>query len=99
MKSEPRDIVAPNTVIANTPADIQQQSVYGAGGGQQNSSGQQQQSLALAEEDDMSYGQDESYDDYGQYGDQSGYDGQLIDPSMTAGADGNKGKALSCFLT
>merc|ERR1719369_1718137 len=54
----------------------------------QNSSNQQ--SLALAEEDDMSYAQDESYDDYGQYGDQSGYDGQLIDPNMTAGADGNK---------
>ena len=48
-----------------------------------------QQSLALTEEDD--YGQDESYDDYGQYGDGS-YDGQMMDPSMAGGADGNKGR-------
>jgi len=46
-----------------------------------------QQPLALAEEED--YGQDESYDDYGQY--DQGYEGQMIDPNLSGGADGNKG--------
>jgi len=45
-----------------------------------------QQPLALAEEED--YGQDESYDDYGQY--DQGYEGQMIDPNLSGGADGNK---------
>jgi len=47
-----------------------------------------QQPLALAEEED--YGQDESYDDYGQY--DQGYEGQMIDPNLSGGADGNKGQ-------
>jgi len=50
-----------------------------------------QQPLALAEEED--YGQDESYDDYGQY--DQGYEGQMIDPNLSGGADGNKGSILS----
>jgi len=49
-----------------------------------------QQPLALAEEED--YGQDESYDDYGQY--DQGYEGQMIDPNLSGGADGNKGQFL-----
>ncbi|XP_023339223.1 protein tramtrack, beta isoform isoform X2 [Eurytemora carolleeae] len=64
-----------SSAVISTPGDMYQPS-------------SNQQSLALTEEDD--YGQDESYDDYGQYGDGS-YDGQMMDPSMAGGADGNKG--------
>jgi len=53
-----------------------------------------QQPLALAEEED--YGQDESYDDYGQY--DQGYEGQMIDPNLSGGADGNKGEDPSELL-
>ena len=56
--------------------------------------------------DDMgaeeAYGEDESYDDYGQYGSESGdmsygEGGQMMDPSLavagpSGAADGNKGK-------
>ncbi|XP_023339259.1 protein tramtrack, beta isoform isoform X36 [Eurytemora carolleeae] len=63
-----------SSAVISTPGDMYQPS-------------SNQQSLALTEEDD--YGQDESYDDYGQYGDGS-YDGQMMDPSMAGGADGNK---------
>jgi hypothetical protein len=60
------------------------------------------QSQALAQEEDLVYGQDESYDDYEQYGDGSGgYDGSLLDPNLSgAGADGNKGRTslLSVIL-
>jgi len=65
-----------SSAVISTPGDMYQPS-------------SNQQSLALTEEDD--YGQDESYDDYGQYGDGS-YDGQMMDPSMAGGADGNKGR-------
>ncbi|XP_023339251.1 protein tramtrack, beta isoform isoform X28 [Eurytemora carolleeae] len=67
-----------SSAVISTPGDMYQPS-------------SNQQSLALTEEDD--YGQDESYDDYGQYGDGS-YDGQMMDPSMAGGADGNKGFSL-----
>ncbi|XP_023339227.1 protein tramtrack, beta isoform isoform X6 [Eurytemora carolleeae] len=70
-----------SSAVISTPGDMYQPS-------------SNQQSLALTEEDD--YGQDESYDDYGQYGDGS-YDGQMMDPSMAGGADGNKG-GLSCAV-
>ena len=92
VKSEPRDAStashpANNAVISNDQ-DMYDNSATASGG----------QSLALAE-DDMSYGQDESYDDYGQYGDQSGYgDGQMMDPTLAAGADGNKGRHTFIIL-
>ena len=77
VKSEPRDISS--AVIANSSNDMYQ------------AAPSNQQSLALAEDEDMAYGQDESYDDYGNY-DQEGYEGQMVDPNMTGGADGNKGR-------
>jgi len=76
VKSEPRD--TSSAVIANTSNDMYQ------------AAPSNQQTLALAAEDDISYGADESYDDYGSY-DQEGYDGQMMDPNMAGGADGNKG--------
>jgi len=75
VKSEPRD--TSSAVIANTSNDMYQ------------AAPSNQQTLALAAEDDISYGADESYDDYGSY-DQEGYDGQMMDPNMAGGADGNK---------
>jgi len=80
VKSEPRD--TSSAVIANTSNDMYQ------------AAPSNQQTLALAAEDDISYGADESYDDYGSY-DQEGYDGQMMDPNMAGGADGNKG--ISCM--
>ncbi|XP_023339254.1 protein tramtrack, beta isoform isoform X31 [Eurytemora carolleeae] len=71
-----------SSAVISTPGDMYQPS-------------SNQQSLALTEEDD--YGQDESYDDYGQYGDGS-YDGQMMDPSMAGGADGNKGRPLESYI-
>jgi len=76
VKSEPRD--TSSAVIANTSNDMYQ------------AAPSNQQTMALAAEDDISYGADESYDDYGSY-DQEGYDGQMMDPNMAGGADGNKG--------
>jgi len=78
VKSEPRD--TSSAVIANTSNDMYQ------------AAPSNQQTLALAAEDDISYGADESYDDYGSY-DQEGYDGQMMDPNMAGGADGNKGES------
>jgi len=75
VKSEPRD--TSSAVIANTSNDMYQ------------AAPSNQQTMALAAEDDISYGADESYDDYGSY-DQEGYDGQMMDPNMAGGADGNK---------
>jgi len=79
VKSEPRD--TSSAVIANTSNDMYQ------------AAPSNQQTLALAAEDDISYGADESYDDYGSY-DQEGYDGQMMDPNMAGGADGNKEMTL-----
>jgi len=88
VKSEPRDATGGGSggVVANTD-------MYGAaagGGGQ---------SQALAQEEDMVYGQDESYDDYEQYGEGGGggYDGSLLDPSLAGGAEGNKGRTIIPF--
>ena len=82
VKSEPRDTSSSGGIVANT-ADM-----YGGGGGSQ--------SHALAQEEDMSYGQDESYDDYEQYGDGGygdGSGGGMLDPNnLSGGADGNKGR-------
>lgn len=91
VKSEPRDSSSGSGgggVVANT-ADM-----YSTGGG-----GSQSQALA-PEDDDMLYGQDESYDDYEQYGDGGGYgdgSGGMLDPSQLGGggADGNKGPAAA----
>jgi hypothetical protein len=86
VKSEPRD-TASSGVVANTD-------MYGAAAAVGSGGGQSQ---ALAQEEDMVYGQDESYDDYEQYGGEGdgggGYDdGALLDPSLAGGADGNKGR-------
>ena len=82
VKSEPRD--TSSAVIANTSNDMYQ------------AAPSNQQTMALAAEDDISYGADESYDDYGSY-DQEGYDGQMLDPNMAGGADGNKGRHTFSF--
>ena len=82
VKSEPRD--TSSAVIANTSNDMYQ------------AAPSNQQTMALAAEDDISYGADESYDDYGSY-DQEGYDGQMMDPNMAGGADGNKGRHTFSF--
>jgi hypothetical protein len=87
VKSEPRDTASAGGIVANTD-------MYGAAAAAVGSGGQSQ---ALAQEEDMVYGQDESYDDYEQYGGEGdgggGYDdGALLDPSLAGGADGNKGR-------
>ena len=41
----------------------------------------------------MQYAGDESYDDYGQYGADGGYDGAMVEPGM-ASLDNNKGKNI-----
>ena len=83
VKSEPREAPPVNNAVIPNPQDLYDNS-------------SNQQTLALAEDD---YGQDESYDDYGQYGDQEGgYDGQMMDPTLAAGADGNKGRHTTAFL-
>ena len=88
VKSEPRDSSQPMVSVdpyASTAA------AGGGGGGTQDAASNNHQ---LATEDDAAY--DESYDDYGQYGDQSGYDSSMIDQNMTG--DSNKGRETFSFL-
>jgi hypothetical protein len=95
VKSEPRDNTASGGgIVANTD-------MYGAAAAVGSGGGQSQ---ALAQEEDMVYGgQDESYDDYEQYGGEGdgggGYDdGALLDPSLAGGADGNKGRTSLLYF-
>ena len=92
VKSEPRDnsssvIAAPEDVF--TGDDPRSSGGGGGGGG----------IVGNAADDEASY--DDGYDEYGQFGDQSGFEGGLVDPGISAsgGPDGSKGRHHAAFFS
>ena len=95
VKTEPREHIptaSPAEMYHESSPVVQQTSSVP----QANTSQQSHQLQQL--DDSLQYAGDESYDDYGQYGVEGGYEAGLMDPSMGA-QDASKGKTnISIFI-
>jgi len=93
VKTEPREhIPAPTPVeMYHSPSPVVQQQVAPPPPPPSHAVAPPQQSQQLQQMDDsLQYAGDDSYDDYGQYGAEGGYEGGLVDQGMGA-QDANKG--------
>jgi len=96
VKTEPREhIPAPTPVeMYHSPSPVVQQQVAPPPPPPSHAVAPPQQSQQLQQMDDsLQYAGDDSYDDYGQYGAEGGYEGGLVDQGMGA-QDANKGEDL-----